>query len=169
MFEIDVNEANGRLFEYADRRLVRFGAPIESMPDQATMDRASGELSIHAAAHDLNNIVEWQLQASPQLADQRLLHARQTGGQCLRRMRAVGDGRAIAPTADCGLAYTQFVGKLRNRLPTALNISSGLRRGRRVGVKAQLHDARRSLMKAMPRSTPIPSNQSPGTKHLRGA
>jgi hypothetical protein len=35
-------------------------------------------------------------------------------------------------------------------------------------VQVQLHDARRSLMKAMPRSTPIPSNQSPGTKHESG-
>jgi hypothetical protein len=36
-------------------------------------------------------------------------------------------------------------------------------------VQAQLHDARRSPIYEMPRSTPIPSNQSPGTKHLRGA
>jgi hypothetical protein len=35
-------------------------------------------------------------------------------------------------------------------------------------MQVQLHDPRRSLMNEMPLSTPIPSNQSPGTKHLRG-
>jgi hypothetical protein len=35
-------------------------------------------------------------------------------------------------------------------------------------VQVQLHDARRSLIYEMPRSTPIPSKQSPGTKHAGG-
>jgi hypothetical protein len=35
-------------------------------------------------------------------------------------------------------------------------------------VQIQLHDARRSRIYEMPRSTPIPSNQSPGTKHESG-
>jgi hypothetical protein len=35
-------------------------------------------------------------------------------------------------------------------------------------VQVQLHDPRRSLRYETPRSTPIPSNQSPGTKHIRG-
>jgi hypothetical protein len=36
-------------------------------------------------------------------------------------------------------------------------------------VQLQVHDARRSLIYEMPRSTPIPSNQSPDTKHAGGA
>jgi hypothetical protein len=36
-------------------------------------------------------------------------------------------------------------------------------------VQVQLHDPRRSLIYEMPRSTPIPSTQSPGTKHEGGA
>jgi hypothetical protein len=35
-------------------------------------------------------------------------------------------------------------------------------------MQVQLHDPRRSLMNEMPLSTPIPSNQSPGTKHACG-
>ena len=61
MFEIDVNEADSRFFKYADRRLVRFGAPVESMPNQATMDGATGKLRVGATIHDLNDIVERQL------------------------------------------------------------------------------------------------------------
>jgi hypothetical protein len=34
-------------------------------------------------------------------------------------------------------------------------------------VQVQFHEATRSLTKAIPRSTPIPSNQSAGTKHVR--
>jgi hypothetical protein len=34
-------------------------------------------------------------------------------------------------------------------------------------VQVQFHDTRRSMIKATPRSTPIPSNQSAGTKHVR--
>jgi hypothetical protein len=49
-----------------------------------------------------------------------------------------------------------------------LNIGSDLRCSRGVGVQAQLHDTRRSLTYEMPRSTPIPSNQSSGTQHVRG-
>src|SRR5215204_4833503 len=42
-----------------------------------------------------------------------------------------------------------------------------LRRRPGVGVQAQFHDTRHSLTKATPRSTPIPSNQSAGTEHVR--
>jgi hypothetical protein len=35
-------------------------------------------------------------------------------------------------------------------------------------VQVQLHDARRSLIYEIPRSTPIPSNQSTGTEHEGG-
>jgi hypothetical protein len=49
-----------------------------------------------------------------------------------------------------------------------LNVSPDFRCGRGIGVQRQLHDARRSLTYEMPRSTLIPSNQSPGTEHESG-
>jgi hypothetical protein len=49
-----------------------------------------------------------------------------------------------------------------------LDIGSGLRSRRSIGVKVQIHEARRSLTYEMPRSTPIPSNQSSGTEHAGG-
>jgi hypothetical protein len=168
VLEIDMNEADGCLFEDADRRLFRLGASIEAVADQAAVDGAARELGIDATPHHLGDVVERQLQLRPQLADQCFFESREAGRQCLRRVRAVRDGCAIAPTADRGLAHPQFGHELRNRFLAALNVSADFRCGRGVGVQVQLHDARRSLMKAMPRSTPIPSNQSPGTKHGSG-
>ena len=49
-----------------------------------------------------------------------------------------------------------------------LDVGSRPGGGGGVGVQSQLHDPRRSLTKATPRATPIRSNQSPGTEHLRG-
>src|SRR4029077_20687721 len=77
-------------------------------------------------------------------------------------------GAAAAPATDRGLADPQLGGQFSDRLLTSLDVGSRLRRRRGVGVQVQFHDTRHSLTKAMPRSTPIPSNQSPGTKHEAG-
>src|SRR6185436_20969628 len=89
--------------------------------------------------------------------------------ELFRRVRTIGNGRALTPTADGGLAYSQFSRKLCRWPPAALDISPRLRRGRGVGVEVQFHDARRSRTYEIPRSTPIPFNQSSGTKHEGGA
>src|SRR5512133_2113474 len=80
-------------------------------------------------------------------------------------MRPVRYGAAAAPTPDRGLADPELGRQFSDRPLTALDVGTRLRRRRGVGVQAQFHDTRRSLTKATPRSTPIPSNQSPGTKH----
>ena len=169
VLEIDMNEADGCLLEDADGAL---GGPwplIESMADQASVDSTAGELGIDAAAHHFGDVVERQLQLRPQFADERLLDGREAGGQRFGNMRAIIDAGAVTPTSDRGLADPELGRQFRDRPPAALDMSPGLRRGPGVGVKVQFHDARRSLMNAMPRSTPIPSNQSPGTRHEGGA
>jgi hypothetical protein len=168
VLEIDVNEADGRLLEDADRGLVGLRSPAQIMALETAVYRTAGELGVDTAPHHFGNVVERQLQLGSQFADQRLLERRQTGRQGLRRMRAVAHSRAFAPTADRRLADPELDRQLGDRLPAALNVSPNLRCGRGVGVQAQLHDARRSLTYEMPRSTPIPSNQSSGTKHDSG-
>src|SRR4029077_18674020 len=86
----------------------------------------------------------------------------------LGRVRAVEDAGTRAPATNGGLADAELGCELRGRLRAGLNVGALLRRGRRVGVQVQLHDPRRSLIYEMPRSTPIPSTQSPGTKHQSG-
>src|SRR5262245_50014683 len=51
VLQIDMNKADGRLVEGADRRLIGLGALAETVPDQAAMDGAARELSIDAAVH----------------------------------------------------------------------------------------------------------------------
>src|SRR5262245_36571488 len=107
-------------------------------------------------------------QACSQLTDKLLFQLGETDRQCLWRVRAVGNAGTTAPAPDCGLADAQLGRQFCDRPFAALNVTADLRCGRGVGVQAQLHDARRSRIYEMPRSTPIPSNQSSGTKHLRG-
>src|SRR5262245_40556005 len=107
-------------------------------------------------------------QACSQLTDKLLFQLGETDRQCLWRVRAVGNAGTTAPAPDCGLADAQLSRQFCDRPFAALNVTADLRCGRGVGVRAQLHDARRSRIYEMPRSTPIPSNQSPETKHFRG-
>ncbi len=163
VLEIDVNEADGGLLKDADCGFAGLRSSVQPMALETAMNGAAGQFGIDAAAHHFGDVVERQLQLGPKFADQRLLDRRETDRQRLRNMRAVGDRRAPTPASDRGLTHTQFGRQIRHRLPAALNIGPDLRSGRGVGVQAQLHDARRSLTYEMPRSTPIPSNQSSGT------
>jgi hypothetical protein len=168
MLEIDMDEANGRLLEDADQRLVGFGALVETMADQAAMDGAARQIGVDATPHHLGDVVQRQLQLHSQFTDEGLFEWREAGRQSLGDVRAIRDCRAVPPTADRRLAHPQLGRQLRHRLLAALDISPDFRCGRGVGVQVQLHDARRSLIYEMPRSTPIPSKQSPGTKHAGG-
>src|SRR5690349_9501662 len=168
MLEIDMNEADGRLFEDTDRRLAGHGPFTQPMPLETAVGGAAGDLGIDTAPHHLGDVVERQLQSRSQLADQRFFQRRELGRQPLRRVRSVGHRRSTAPPIDRRLAHSQFVGKLRDRLLAALDIGANFWGCRGISVQTQLHDARRSLRYEMPRSTPIPSNQSPGTEHESG-
>ncbi len=155
-----MDEADGSLLEDADRRLVGFGSLAEAVALEAAMDGAARELGIGAAPHHLGDVVERQAELGAQFANQRFLDRREADRQSHRRVRAIGHRSAGSPAADGCLADTEFVGQNSHRRSTALNVGPDLRRRRGVGVQVQLHDARRSLAYAMPRSTPIPSNQS---------
>ena len=168
VLEIDVNEADCRLFKDPDRRLTRRGPLAQSMPLETAVGGTAGDLGIDAAPHHLGDVIERQLQLRSQLADERFLQWRELGGQPLRRVRSVGHCRSTTPTIDRRLAHPQLNGQLCHRLLAALDVSADFRCRGSIGVQVQLHDARRSLIYEMPRSTPIPSNQSPGTEHERG-
>lgn len=167
MLQIEVDEANAGGLEDAGFWLVRLGACADAVALQATVDGAAGQACIDASPQHLDDVVERQLQRDPQLADQPLFDRRQAGLQDVWRMRPVRHGAAAAPTPDRGLADPEFGRQFSDRSLTALDVGARLRRRGGVGVQAQFHDTRRSLTKPMPRSTPIPSNQSAGTKHVR--
>src|SRR5919197_1218299 len=160
VLEIDMDEADGCQFEDADPRRVGAGTAVEAVAHQAAMDGAAREFAINTTAHHLGDVVERQLQTRVQFTDERLLHRRQANHQTLGSMRAIRCRGALAPAADRCLAHTQFGRQVANRALAALDIGPRLRGGCGVGVQAQFHDARRSLRYAMPRSTPIPFNQS---------
>jgi hypothetical protein len=168
VLEVDVDETDGRLFEDAHRLLTGLGPAVQPMPLETAVGGTTRNLSIDAAPHDLGDVIERQLEPGSQLTDERFLQRQELGGQPLRRVRPVGDCRSSAPSIDRGLAHPQLVRKLRDRLLAALNVRADFRGRGGIGVQVQLHDARCSLIYEMPRSTPIPSNQSPETKHLRG-
>ena len=122
MLEIDVDEADSRLLEDADRRLVGLGSFAQAMALETAVDGTAGDFGVDAAPHHLGDIVERQLQAGPQLADQRFFERRELGRQPFRRVRAVGDGGAAAPAVDRGLAHPQLARKLRDRPLAALDV-----------------------------------------------
>ena len=165
VLDVDMDEADASRLEGTDRRFVGLGPTADAVALEAAMDGAARQLGVDAAAHHLGDVVERQVEAAAQLADQPFLEFRQLGGDPLRHMRTVGDRIATAPAADGGLTDAELGGENRHRRLAVLNVGPDLRRRRGVGVQVQFHDARRSLTQAMPRSTPILSNQSPGTKH----
>ena len=168
MLEIDMNEADRGMFEDADRRLAGSGPLVQPMPLKTAVGGTTGDLGIDAAPHHFGDVIERQLQLRAQLANQRFFQRRELGRQPLRRVRSVGHRRSTAPTINRRLAHPQLDGKLCNRLLAALDISADLGGRGGIGVQVQLHNPRRSLIYEMPRSTPIPSNQSPETEHESG-
>jgi hypothetical protein len=167
VLQVHMNEADAGRLEGAGLRLVRFGKPADAVALQAAVNGAAGQLGIDAPLHHLDDIVQRQLQRRPQLADRPLFDGRQAGDEVVRPVRAVLDRRPVAPAIDRGFADPEFSRQFGHRLLAALDVGARLRCRRGVRVQVQFHDTRCSLIKATPRSTPIPSNQSAGIKHVR--
>jgi hypothetical protein len=165
MLQIEVNEADSRLLKDTDTGPVRLLALADPMTLEAAVDGAAGQLRVDATSHHLDDIVQRQLQRCSQLADQRLFHGRQARRQPVRPVRAVVNRGSAVPATDRGLADAEFCRQLRYRLLATLDVGSDFGGSCGIGVQVQFHDARRSLRYEMPWSTPIPSTQSPGTKH----
>jgi hypothetical protein len=108
MLQIDVNEADSRLFKDADAGLFGFLAMTDSVTLEAAMDRTAGERAIHATSHHFDDIVERQLQRRPQFADQGLFDSCQLRRQLLRPVRVIADRSAAAPAAYRRLADAEF-------------------------------------------------------------
>jgi hypothetical protein len=168
VLQIDMDEPNAGGLEHAGLRFVRLGNPADAIALQAAVDGATGQLGIDAALHHLDDVIQRQLQRRPKLANSSFLHRRQAGRQVQRPMRAVCHTRAAAPAINRRLADPELGRQLSGRFFAALDIGACLRGRGGIRVQVQFHDTRRSLIKATPRSTPIPSNQSAGTKHFRG-
>ena len=73
MLEIDMNEADRRRLEDADRGLAGLGPLVQAMAPETAIDGGARELGVEAAMHHLDDVVERQAQLRAQLADQGLL------------------------------------------------------------------------------------------------
>jgi hypothetical protein len=146
MFQVDMDEADRRLLKDAGFGFVRLWSSADAVALQAAVNCAARQGRPDTALHHLNNVVQGQLQRCPKLANKRLLRACQADRQLLRSMRAVLNRGSAAPAADGGLADAELGRKLGHRLLAALDVSACPRRRRRIGMQAQLHDPRRSLM-----------------------
>jgi len=170
VFEVNVDEADWRGLEGSDRHFRLRRSLGDAVTCKAAMDGAARQPLVDTAAHHLSDIVEGELQALSQFADQLLLHRSETDRQAFWGVRVVVDSGPTFPPPYRRLTYAELVGKHGYREGACLNVGALLRRRRRVSVQSQLHDARRSFTKATPRSIPIRSKQSSGTKHQwRGA
>ncbi|WP_456749248.1 hypothetical protein [Bradyrhizobium sp. USDA 4341] len=167
ILHVDMDKADAGGLEDTGLGLVRLGKPADAIALQAAVNGAAGQLGIDASLHHLDEVVQRQLQRRPQLANRSLFDGRQAGSEVVRPVRTVSNRGAAAPAVDRGLADPQFSRQLGNRLLAALDVGTRLWCRGGVRVQVQFHDTRCSLTKATPRSTPIPSNQSAGTKHFR--
>ena len=84
VLEVDMDEADARLLEDADSRLVGLGPLVESMAFEAAMDGAARQLAIETTAHHLGDVVERQRQPGAQFTDQHLFQGREADRQALR-------------------------------------------------------------------------------------
>jgi hypothetical protein len=134
VLEIDVDEADLRLFKNADPGLVRLGSLADPVALETTMDRAAGELVVDASPDHFDDIVQRQLQGCTQFANQRFFHWGKAGHQSLRPMRTVGNRAAATPASDRGLADPQLSRQVRDRLRAALDIRADPGGCGRVGV-----------------------------------
>ena len=168
ILHVEMDKAGWRLdIERGDRLAARLRSCRHAMALQATMDLAARQLGVHASAQYFDNVIERQPDRGTQLDGEPFLNGCHRRGDSVWAMRTIIDAAAIAPARDCALADAELDGQFTDRGGAVLDVRPGFRRRGGVGVQSQLHDPRRSLMKAMPRATPILSSQSPGTKHLR--
>ncbi len=70
VFQIDVNEAHGCLFESSRGWLFGGGLSIEAGSAQTAIDGVAGEAFIHASAHDLDDVIQGKIELEAQLADE---------------------------------------------------------------------------------------------------
>jgi hypothetical protein len=163
-----MHEAEGIAVEAARLFGGRPLRPAEAMALEAAVDGAAGKLFIHAAPHHLHQIVEGQFELCAQLADEFLLEGREADGEPLGPMRAIGNGGAVSPAPDRGLADAKLDGKVRHGGGALLDVGPRLGRRGGIGMQSQLHLSWRSFKNRMPRCTLIPSRQSLGIKHGGG-
>jgi hypothetical protein len=167
MLQINMNEADGRSLETADRWLGGFRPLADAVPLQTAMDGAAGELGVHASAHNFDDVVERQIKGGAQLADQFLFDGRKANAHALWPMRAVLCAGAGSPAANGSVADAKLGNQVSHRCGAGLDVGAHFRRSGCVGVQVQAHEARRSVMYDTPRLTPIPFSQSRETEHFR--
>src|SRR5579884_1768531 len=170
ILEVGVNEAGGSLGIEdlaAIRRLCR--PRRDAMALQAAMDAAARQLWIYATPQDLDDIVERQSEALPQLDRQALLFGCEVGGQAMRPVGTVGDTVAAAPASNRSVAHPQLANEFAGGGFALLDVSPLGRRRCRQLVKPHHHDRlpRRPITKRIPATIPDRSCQSPGTEHFR--
>lgn len=157
-----VDKTDRRLLEATATGLGGFGPAADAVPLQASMGGAARQIGLHAASHDLDDVVERQLDAGAQLTDQFFFQGRERAADLLGPGGAVVGGVTAAPAFHRPAADAEFGDKLGDGGGARLDVGSFLGRRDGVGVKLQLHDPRRSVRCWMPQSTPAPS------RHLAG-
>jgi hypothetical protein len=144
VLEIDVDEADAGGLEGAGRWPRRLRPGGDAVSGQAAMDGAARELVVDAAAHDLDDVVERQVEPGAQFDHQLLLCRVEARREAMGRVRAIDDPRTRSPAPDRRLADAEFRREGGHAGLARLDIGSRLRRRRRIGVKLQIHP-RRSL------------------------
>jgi hypothetical protein len=151
VLEVDMHEADAGGLEGLGNGFVDQGPVRDAMALEAAVDGAPAEARIEAAVHDLDDVVERQLEALAQLDHQLFLERAQADRQTVRRVGAIGDAGAASPAPDRRLAHPQLGGERRHRGRARLNVRPNARRRGCVGMQLQVHH-RRSSKNATPRS-----------------
>ncbi len=126
VLEIHMDETDPGVLKSAHRRFDRFGSAADAMALETAMDGAAGELVIHATAHDLDDIIERQIQRGAQLANQFLFRRCERDAHALRPVRAIRRCGTAAPAPDSSFADAQLSNEFGDRSRAALNVGPDL-------------------------------------------
>ena len=86
----------------------------DAVPDKAAVDRTARQLWVHAAFHHFHDVVQWQFEFSPQLANDVFLGGRQADGEALWCVGTIRGRGSALPAPDRRFIDAEFSGKLGN-------------------------------------------------------
>lgn len=118
------------------------GGPGNPVALEQPVDRRAGGVLVEELAGDGEHVLQGQPQRSAQGHHHRLLLRHQGRAQPVSGVRAIFGGSAFAPAADGVFGDPELPGQLPDRLVRGLDGSPTGRRGARVLVQPDVHQAR---------------------------
>ena len=120
-------------------RRLRGKAGGEAVPLEAAVNTAARQLGVEAAPHRLEDVIERQGEAAPQLDDQSFFPFTDRGGQAMRAGRAIAHVVAAFPARHGAAVDAELTRQRTIRGAAFLDVGADARGRGGIGVQLEIH------------------------------